>query len=210
MEAKTCPRCGNKLPAAGGRGRPRRWCSIKCRKLAFEDRRAARSTGKVVEVHEEIRDRIIERSRPISADGAVDRVLSDGAATRKLLRVLAHRMRTDPPLSNIDRWIHKGLKPFIYELWQAYHAAEESRPAAMPEVLPAAYTPPKNRAAAHREAVALVLNSPRSTREVLHTLAARSRDGILASSEHTATVAAANDLLNALVASGTLRLRNTR
>ncbi|MDE1674691.1 hypothetical protein [Nocardia gipuzkoensis] len=207
MEAKPCPRCGETFQPVSGRGRPRVWCSTECRRLAFEERRAARTAGRAVEIREEIRERVVERSRPLTPDGAVDRVLSDPVATHKLLRVLAHRMRADPPTSQVDRWQHQAFKPLIYDLWQAYHEAGEGRAAAMPEVLPAPYTPPRNRADAHREAVALVLNSPRSTREVLSTLADRARDGILASSAHRATVTAATDLLNALITTGTLRRR---
>ncbi|MFB7837824.1 hypothetical protein, partial [Streptomyces sp. NPDC056056] len=140
MEAKTCPRCGEEVPSAG-RGRPRVWCSNQCRRLASEERRAVRSTGAVVEIHEEIRERIVERSRPISPDGAIDRVLSDREATLKLLRVLAHRMRADPPTTQVDRWLHQAFKPILHDLWQAYHEAADNSPPAMPEVMPAPYSP---------------------------------------------------------------------
>ncbi|MFR9753990.1 hypothetical protein ACL02S_23525 [Nocardia sp. 004] len=207
MENTSCPRCGKTFQRTGGRGRPKVWCSTDCRWLAFAERRAARRGGKPVEIHEEIRERVVERSRPISPDGAVDRVLSDPGAIQKLLRVLAHRMRADPPLTEISRWTFQRFKPLLYDLWQAYHQALDGTSAAMPEVLPADYTPARTRTEAHREAVALVLNSPRSTSEVLTVLADRARDGLLGGGEHARTVAAADELHRALVISHALRSR---
>jgi len=55
----TCPRCGAETTAKA-RGRPRKWCSDRCRKLASEEHRAA-ARG-VIGL--EIRDRIIERRIP--------------------------------------------------------------------------------------------------------------------------------------------------
>ncbi|MFI6960030.1 hypothetical protein ACIBJI_42010 [Nocardia sp. NPDC050408] len=132
-------------------------------------------------------------------------MLSDPAATHKLLRVLAYRMRHHPPTTPEDRSEHQKLRPPLHDLWSAYHEADHAGQDLVPEALSGPHLPPKNHADAHREAVALVLNSPRSTREVLRTLAARARDGQLASGEHSGTVAAATDLLNALSASRTHR-----
>jgi hypothetical protein len=200
MEARTCPRCGRSF-VPRPRGRPRLWCSDECRRLAFEKRRAARAAGEPVEIREEIRARLVERSRPLSPDGAVGRVLSDGEATCKLLRVLAYRMRHDPPPSWVARSSYQNLEPLIHDLWRAFYEARNDASAAVPEPRPT----PKNRADALQRATALVLSSPRSTREALSALADRARDGTLASSEHGGTVTAAHDLLNALVAAGILR-----
>lgn len=38
---RSCPACGDPLPAYGGRGRPAEWCSSGCRSLAFRERRRA-------------------------------------------------------------------------------------------------------------------------------------------------------------------------
>jgi hypothetical protein len=203
--ATVCPRCGTEIPSPEGRGRPRLWCSTECRRLAFEARRAARETGQVVEIREEIRERVVERSRPLSPDGAVDRVLENQEATMRLLRVLAYRWRHDPPQSAAEQWQHQRYKPLIADLWQAFHDAPEHEPAAMPAVIPADWTPPANRAQAHREAVALVLDSPRSLRDILTELIHRARAGELARGEHTSTVTAARELYTALVASRTIR-----
>ena len=40
MDPNLCPRCGNPVTIKP-RGRPARWCSDRCRKLASEERRAA-------------------------------------------------------------------------------------------------------------------------------------------------------------------------
>ncbi|WP_369024123.1 hypothetical protein [Nocardia cyriacigeorgica] len=133
--------------------------------------------------------------------------MSSNLATQRLLSVLAHRMRTDPPVSDHERWLHSTYRPYIADLVSAHGEIEgQSTPAAAPQDSPAEFVPPQNRADAHRQAVALVLNSPRSTREVLHALVERARAGELATGEHTGTVAAAEELLDALIVSRTLRL----
>lgn len=145
----------------------------------------------------------------MSPDGAVERVLSRSASTEKLLRVLAYRMRHDPPTTPHDRWMHSRLKPFVLELAAAHRAVEATEPAreAAPAPAEAVGPAPSDRAAAHREAVALVLGSPRSSREVLLGLAEQARQGELASGEHSGTVTAAETLLGALLEAGAIRRR---
>ena len=75
-DPSVCPRCHGQLPAAVGRGRRRLWCSQKCRRAAYEERRAARSGAiglrveRVVQQVEkpvryvEYRDRIVEVTPP--------------------------------------------------------------------------------------------------------------------------------------------------
>jgi hypothetical protein len=75
-DACVCPRCHGQLPAAVGRGRRRLWCSQKCRRAAYEERRAARCGAiglrveRVVQRVEkpvryvEYRDRIVEVTPP--------------------------------------------------------------------------------------------------------------------------------------------------
>ena len=180
------------------------WCSTECRRLAFEARRAARETGQVVEIREEIRERIVERSRPLSADGAVDRVLENQEATMRLLRVLAYRWRHDPPRTSSERWQHRRYQPLVAELGLAYGDALDTEPPTQPDAAPTDRTP-KDRAQAHREAVALVLDSPRSLRDILTELIRRAHSGELARGEHTSTVRAARDLYTALIATRTIR-----
>ncbi|MEV6073397.1 hypothetical protein AB0L82_43205 [Nocardia sp. NPDC052001] len=197
MEAKQCPRCGQSMESTTGRrGRPAVWCSARCRRLASEELRAARAGGRAIEVHEEIRERTIERSRPLTPDGAIERVLSEDAATEKLLRVLAHRMRQDPTQNSRQEWQEQPMKRAIHDLWQAYHGAGGPIPeVAMPELEPKTTTATAD---AHRAAVALVLSSPRSTREVLATLGDWAANGTLARGEHAGTVKTAKVLLDTL------------
>ena len=213
MEAKTCPRCGTNVVVAPGRGRPRRWCSDECRRLASEERRAARRTDRPVEIREEVRERVVERSRPLSPDAAVDRVLSNDDATEKLLRVLAYRMRHDPPITPHQQWMHSQLGNVVADLLAA-HGEVDTRPRQGPGsyAYPSAPATPvrsvsTDRAGALREAVALVMTSPRAVREVLVALADQARKGMLADAQHSSTVTAAESLFGALVGSGTLRRR---
>lgn len=209
METTPCPRCGRDVLPTPGRGRPRLWCSDECRRLSSEERRAARRGGQPVEIREEIRERVVERSRPLSADGAIERVLESQAATEKLLRVLAYRMRHDPPISEHDRWMHSQLKPFVLELAAAHRAvdATETGREAAAAVPDPAHSGPSDRAAAHRDAVALVLGSPRSVREVLLGLADQARAGKLSGGEHSGTAGAVEVLFGALVRAGVIRRR---
>ncbi|MFD3464690.1 hypothetical protein ACFWVM_33660 [Nocardia fluminea] len=213
MEAKTCPRCGMNMVVEQGRGRPRRWCSDECRRLASEERRAARRTDRPVEIREEVRERVVERSRPLSPDAAVDRVLSSDDATEKLLRVLAYRMRHNPPITPHQQWMHSQLRNVVADLLAA-HGEVDTRPRQGPGsyAYPSAPAAPvrsasTDRAAALREAVALVMTSPRAVREVLVALADQARKGMLDDAQHSSTVTAAESLFGALVGSGTLRRR---
>lgn len=76
---RSCPRCGAPIydvvsprPA----GRPRRWCSARCRRAASEERRAAANGAIAVEYVQ------VE----VSLDEHVDAVLGSPAACRRVLR----------------------------------------------------------------------------------------------------------------------------
>ena len=202
MATQTCPRCGRDLLPTVGRGRPRLWCSDECRRLSSEERRAARRTGRPVEIREEIRERVVERSRPLSPDGAVERVLSRSSSTEKLLRVLTHRMRQEPPVTRTQESERARLAELAAELLAACRASDPGQ--SVPDPAAAA---PRDRAGAHREAVALVLGSPRSVREVLAGLVAQARQGKLAGAEHSGTAAAVESLVVALLEAGVIRRR---
>ena len=78
-----CPRCGKPFVAATQRspGRPRRWCSQECRRLASEERRAAEREGSPVAYVKE----------PTTLDEHVRAVLDSPGACRRVLRALADR-----------------------------------------------------------------------------------------------------------------------
>lgn len=66
-----CPRCRAELPAPAGRGRRRLWCSQKCRRAAYEERRAARSGAIGLRV-----ERVVERvEKPVWCVEYRDRVV---------------------------------------------------------------------------------------------------------------------------------------
>ena len=66
-----CPRCRTELPAPAGRGRRRLWCSQKCRRAAYEERRAARSGAIGLRV-----ERVVERvEKPVWCVEYRDRVV---------------------------------------------------------------------------------------------------------------------------------------
>lgn len=80
---KTCPRCGDPfhLPDRPKAGRPRRWCSSACRRLASEERRAAEAGHSAVTFIKEA----------TSLDEHVRAVLDSPGACRRILRDLADR-----------------------------------------------------------------------------------------------------------------------
>lgn len=78
---KNCPRCGrpfqvSDLPKAG---RPRRWCSSACRRLASEERRAAEAGRSAITFIKEV----------AGLDEHVRAVLDSPSACRRILRDLA-------------------------------------------------------------------------------------------------------------------------
>lgn len=54
LHVKMCPRCGEPVPNKAT-GRPSKWCSQKCRRAAYEERRAAKRGAIAVEVVEQIK-----------------------------------------------------------------------------------------------------------------------------------------------------------
>ncbi len=94
MDPQTCPRCGiavvNRI-----RGRPRIWCTDRCRKLASEEHRAAERGAIGLQVH----DRIVEKRvrevvrTPPSMTEAIEKVLGNREAVRTVLATLVHRQQ---------------------------------------------------------------------------------------------------------------------
>lgn len=80
---KNCPRCGQPfvVPTQPKPGRPRRWCSRACRRLASEQRRAAEAGGNAITYVKE----------PISLDEHVRAVLDSPGACKRVLRAIAGR-----------------------------------------------------------------------------------------------------------------------
>lgn len=80
---KTCPRCGRPFQVSDHPkvGRPRRWCSSACRRLASEERRAAETGQTAVTFIREV----------ASLDEHVRAVLDSPSACRRVLRELTDR-----------------------------------------------------------------------------------------------------------------------
>lgn len=84
--ADICPRCGDAIAAStSGRGRPRVWCSQRCRRAAYEERRAAANGAIAHEI-------VVRRTQP-TWDETVARVLASPVACRKVVRELSRRLR---------------------------------------------------------------------------------------------------------------------
>lgn len=80
---KPCPRCGRpfQVPDRPKAGRPRRWCSSTCRRLASEERRAAEAGHTAITFIKEA----------ASLDEHVRAVLKSPSACRRILRELSDR-----------------------------------------------------------------------------------------------------------------------
>ncbi|WP_082967135.1 hypothetical protein [Mycobacterium sp. 852002-51163_SCH5372311] len=99
MTAKRCPRCGAEMPSntwPPKPGRPSVWCSQRCRRAAYEERRAANNGAVAVRVQvlEKPVERIVERVRietrdvPSSPAEAAQIVLRSPRACRTVLESL--------------------------------------------------------------------------------------------------------------------------
>ncbi len=99
MEVKRCPRCSVEMSTKQWPpkpGRPSLWCSQRCRRAAYEERRAA-ANGAIavrVEVAETVVERIVERVRvetrhaPVRPAEAAQIVLGSPRACRTVLEAL--------------------------------------------------------------------------------------------------------------------------
>ena len=83
IQERSCPRCGAIIHEVWPRpaGRPRRWCSPRCRRAASEERRAAANGAIAVEYLQ------VERT----LDDQVRAVLESPAACRRIIRDLRER-----------------------------------------------------------------------------------------------------------------------
>jgi hypothetical protein len=92
-----CLRCNNPLPVSRG-GRPRVWCSQRCRRAAYEERRAAASGAIAVRVVE------VESEAPQhTLDDCVAAVVASSTACRRVIDALAVAARRGE-LTSDPRW----------------------------------------------------------------------------------------------------------
>lgn len=92
-----CPRCGAPLPEQLT-GRPRIWCSQRCRRAAYEERRAAANGAIAVRVVN-----VVQTVGPHDLDQCVRAVAGSPTACRRLLDALAEEARAGR-LSSDPRW----------------------------------------------------------------------------------------------------------
>jgi endogenous inhibitor of DNA gyrase (YacG/DUF329 family) len=83
-----CPRCGNPIPARTT-GRPARWCSQRCRRAAYDERRAAATGAIAVEVVETV------TTTEHELDECVRRVQASPVGVRKVLTHLTELLGED-------------------------------------------------------------------------------------------------------------------
>ena len=97
----SCPRCGDPVPIRG-KGRPRTWCSQRCRRAAYEERRAAASGAIAVQLVE----RVVQRAVTPGGHDLSEcsrRVIDSPAACRRVLRALTELARSQE-LQRDPKW----------------------------------------------------------------------------------------------------------
>lgn len=109
-----CPRCGSPLKRRST-GRPPIWCSQRCRRAAYEERRAA-ATGAI---GLEVIDRVETVDHSLNECAA--RVLDSSTACRNVLQVLA-RMIADGTITPYGRWgsTHAAAGALVHALTDSY------------------------------------------------------------------------------------------
>lgn len=111
---KTCPRCGRPFQVSDGRkaGRPRRWCSNACRRLASEERRAAEAGHTAITFIKEA----------TSLDRHVSAVLDSPSACRRILRELTDRDTRgeldDAKWSSVNDELARIRRPSLPTRWR--------------------------------------------------------------------------------------------
>lgn len=174
-EAPLCPRCQAALPTPSGRGRPAVWCSQRCRRAAYEERRAARTGAIGLRV-----ERVVQRvEKPVWCVEYRDRIVEKPAPPPSAAEAAAIVL-SSPPACRI---VLEGLT----------------------EAAAAGTLPRQDGAAVRAAAAAIVGSSPRACRTVLEGLTEAAAAGTLHRSEHTPTVGAAQRLLAALLKARLLR-----
>lgn len=98
VSAVLCPECGGVIPEKTGPGRPRSYCSDKCRRRGYERRRLAAERGEPVQVVHRIHVREKTRTawaRPSTAQ-IEELVCEDPEFLARVLGVVASILREDP------------------------------------------------------------------------------------------------------------------
>lgn len=95
MDQPSCPRCGGAMPPPRPTGRPATWCSDRCKRAAYEERRAAANGAIAVTIIEKV---VVQDAHDLH--GCTNRVMESSVACRRVvdhLAILAREGRlTDP------------------------------------------------------------------------------------------------------------------
>lgn len=84
MDNGKCPRCGGPMPSRRPTGRPATWCSDRCKRAAYEERRAAARGAIAVRIVEKVVEQDAHR-----INECADRVMDSPVACRRVLDHLA-------------------------------------------------------------------------------------------------------------------------
>jgi len=90
MDDRTCPRCGGPMPSPRPTGRPATWCSDRCKRAAYEERRAAANGAIAVKIVEKV---VVQDAHDLHE--CANRVMESPAACRRVLDHLAELARSD-------------------------------------------------------------------------------------------------------------------
>lgn len=122
MAPRTCPRCNAPIEESG-KGRPPIWCSQKCRRAAYEERRAGAAGAISIEIREVVREierevvRVETKTPPI--EECVERVLASPRACRDVLDALAIKAEA----GRLDSGLHTATVDAAVRLIEALIAS---------------------------------------------------------------------------------------
>ena len=96
MPAGECPRCGDAFPKRAT-GRPAKWCSQRCRRAAYEERRAAARGVLAIELV-----RPVTTAKEHDLSECVSRVAASPTACRRVLQALTKLARSRDMVGDRD------------------------------------------------------------------------------------------------------------
>lgn len=170
------------------RGRPPRWCSDRCRKLASEERRAAERGAIGLQIRDHTR--VVEKPVPerMSATVAAARAAEDIDAALSVLNALQRKLVADEvALTDLDR-LYRGIN----ELRATFRRTVPPHAVGL-----ISYRTESPAAPDPKTAVPIVLGSPRACAEVIAALTERVRTGQLTHDpRHDRTRRAVADLIH--------------
>ncbi len=111
-----CPRCGDALPKRAT-GRPPKWCSQRCRRAAYEERRAAANGVLAIELV-----RPVTTTQEHDLSECVSRVAASPTACRRLLQALTKLARSRDLVGD-PRW-----EPALDAVWRFADAVVQRHP----------------------------------------------------------------------------------